>query len=306
MKPQNLTAIIRKYGTDEKCRECLVHLRWPDGVRCPHCGSAKISRVYERSTFDCTDCRYQFSVTAGTMFHDSHLPLTIWFYVTFVMCESRKGVSANQIKRMFGVSYKTAWYLCHRIRAAMVEASKPKLGGIVEIGETYVGGRTRGKRGRGAASEEIVIGIRQRQGGLRFFHAEDVRSGTLEGYIRENIAEDVEILMTDDLGQYRGAARRVGLDHHRHKAIMHSTGMYVNGDVHTNAAESAFSLLKRGVMGTWHRISAKHLQAYCNEMCFRFNNLKNPYLFRDTVRKLIASPNLEYKTLTSQESEPAA
>jgi transposase-like protein len=290
-------SIIRKYGTDEKCRQCLVHLRWPDGIICPKCSSKKISRVYERGTFDCDNCRYQFSATAGTMFHDSHLPLTIWFYVTFVMCESRKGVSANQIKRMFGISYKTAWYLCHRIRAAMVEANKPKLKGIVEVDETYVGGRGHGKRGRGADHKEVVIGIRQRQGELRFFHAEDVRSGTLERYIRENISEDVEILMTDDLGQYRGVARRMGMQG-KHKTIRHKEGWYVMGDVHTNTVESAFSLLKRGVLGTWHRLSAKHLQAYCNEMCFRFNNRKNPYLFRDTILKLIASPNLEYKKLT--------
>jgi transposase-like protein len=297
---ENLMSIIKKYGTDEQCRQCIVHLRWPDGIVCPKCSSKKISRVYERGTFDCDNCRYQFSATAGTMFHDSHLPLTIWFYVTFVMCESRKGVSANQIKRMFGISYKTAWYLCHRIRAAMVEANKPKLKGIVEMDETYVGGRAHGKRGRGAAHKEVVIGIRQRQGELRFFHAEDVRSGTLEKYIRENIAEDVEILMTDDLAQYRGATRRIwgGMRVRKHKSIPHSMGMYVNGDVHTNTVESAFSLLKRGVLGTWHRLSAKHLQAYCNEMCFRFNNRKNPYLFRDTVLKLIASSNIEYKELT--------
>ena len=230
------------------------------------------------------------------MFHDSHLPLTTWFYVTYVMCESRKGVSANQIKRMFGISYKTAWYLCHRIRAAMVEANKPKLTGTVEVDETYVGGRAHGKRGRGAEHKEVVIGIRQRQGELRFFHAEDVRSGTLERYIRENISEDVDILMTDDLGQYRGVARRLGL-RRKHRTIRHKEGWYVQGDVHTNTVESAFSLLKRGVMGTWHRISAKHLQSYCNEMCFRFNNRRNPYLFRDTLLKLIGSKNIEYKEL---------
>jgi transposase-like protein len=296
---ENLISIIKRYGTDERCRECLVHLRWPNGIVCPKCSSKKISRVYERGTFDCDNCRHQFSVTAGTMFHDSHLPLTTWFYVAYVMCESRNGVSANQIKRMFGISYKTAWYLCHRIRAAMVEVNKPKLKGIVEMDETYVGGRGH-VRGRGSEHKEAVIGIRQRGGDLRFFHAEDVRSGTLEKYIRENISEDVDILMTDDLA-HRGAARHLRKQY-KHKTIRHKAGWYVQGDVHTNTIESAFSLLKRGVMSTWHRLSAKHLQAYCNEMCFRFNNRKNPYLFRDTLLKLIGSHNVEYKQLTAEQT----
>jgi len=131
-----------------------------------------------------------------------------------------------------------------------------------------------------------------------------VRSGTLEKlekYIRENIADDVEILMTDDLGQYRGATRRTGT-RAKHKTIMHSIDLYVNGDVHTNTVESALNLLKRGVLGTWHRISAKHLQAYCDEMCFRFNNRKNLYLFRDTVLKLISSQNIEYKELMAKDA----
>jgi transposase-like protein len=233
-----------------------------------------------------------------TIFHDTHLPLVTWFLATLLLCEAKKGMSACQIQRSLGIkTYKTAWYLCHRIRAAMTEVNRPKLTGIVEMDETYVGGRAHGKRGRGAANKEVVIGIRQRQGELRFFHAEDVRSGTLEKYIRENISDDVDILMTDDLHLYKGAARHLRKQN-KHKTIRHSYGIYVQGDVHTNTVESAFSLLKRGVLGTWHRISAKHLQAYCDEMCFRFNNRKNPYLFRDTILKLIASPNLEYKRLT--------
>src|SRR6185312_14474326 len=124
-----------------------------------------------------------------------------------LLCEAKKGISACQVQRSLGIkTYKTAWYLCHRIRAAMVEAKRKPLNGVVEMDETYVGGRAHGKRGRGAANKEIVIGIRQRGGELRFFHADDVRSGTLERYIRENIADDVEMLMTDDMNQYRGAA----------------------------------------------------------------------------------------------------
>ena len=296
----NLVGMMNKFGDEQKCRAYLEGLRWPNGVHCPRCKHEKVYRIVERPQFVCASCEYQFSVTTGTVFHDTHLPLVTWFLAAVLLCEAKKGMSACQVQRSLGIkTYKTAWYLCHRIRAAMVETNKSKLNGVVEMDETYVGGRGRGKRGRGAANKEIVIGIRQRQGELRFFQAEDVRSGTFEKYIHENIADDVEILMTDDLNQYKGAARRA-LGRGKHKTINHSWGIYVNGDIHTNTVESAFSLLKRGVIGTWHRVSAKHLQSYCNEMCFRFNNRKNQFLFRDTILRLIASPNIEYKQLTSQ------
>jgi len=292
----NLVQLTEKFGTDEKCRKALEQLRWPSGPKCPRCKS-DATPIANRFQYDCDSCHYQFSVTAGTIFHDSHLSLWKWFITTALLCEAKKGMSACQVQRTVGMTYKTAWYLCHRIRATMVEANKPKLTGTVEMDETYVGGRGH-VRGRGSEHKEVVIGIRQRQGELRFFHAEDVRSGTLEKYIRENISDDVDVLMTDDLAQYRGAARHLRKQF-KHKTIRHKAGWYVMGDVHTNTVESAFSLLKRGVMGTWHRLSAKHLQAYCNEMCFRFNNRKNPYLFRDTLLKLIESPILEYKKLTA-------
>lgn len=301
----NLSEMMKDFADESKCRAYLEALRWPSGVTCPRCKAEKVYRIAKRDQFVCASCEYQFSVTVDTIFHDTHLPLVTWFVATFLLCEAKKGMSACQIQRSLGIkTYKTAWYLCHRIRAAMVEANRKPLTGVVEMDETYVGGRGHGKRGRGAANKEIVIGIRQRQGELRFFHAEDVRSGTLEKYIRENISDDVEILMTDDMYQYRGAARRAGHGH-RHRRIKHKFGVYVQGDVHTNTIESAFSLLKRGVLGTWHRISAKHLQAYCNEMTFRFNNRKNPYLFRDTVLRLIASTNLEYKELTAKIQDAA-
>ena len=294
MNPENFMSIIKKYGTDEKCRECLVRLRWPKGVICPKCSSEKISRVYERGTFDCDNCRYQFSVTAGTMLHDSHLPLTTWFYVTYVMCESKKGISANQIKRMFGISYKTAWYLCHRIRAAMLEVAPEKLGGTVEIDETYVAGKKRRWRPKGHVS--VVIGIRQRNGDLRMIRAEDAKSATVREIINANIGSHVEVIMTDESAIYPWALNK--MQKNLHKTINHSRE-YAHGDVHTNTVESAFSLLKRGIVGTWHKISAKHLPAYLDEMCFRFNNRKNPYLFRDTILKLIASQNIEYKELVA-------
>jgi transposase-like protein len=211
-------------------------------------------------------------------------------------------MSANQIKRMLGVSYKTAWYLCHRIRAAMKAVMPEPLDGTVEVDETYVGGKPpRGsKRGRGTP-KEVVIGIRQRGGELRFFHADDCKSGTLAKYIKENVSQDVDVIMTDDFSAYPKAIAKAGVLG-EHKAINHSLGIYSVGDLHTNTVESAFSLLKRGIIGTWHKVSAKHLEAYLNEMAFRFNNRKNPYLFRDTLLKMIEADNVEYKQLTADKS----
>src|ERR1700737_1510794 len=302
----NLVELNAAYSTQDKCREQLKRLRWPKGVTCPHCQSKTISQLFTQQRYECAKCEYQFSVTVGTVFHDSHLPLEKWFLATYLITESRKGMSANQLKRMLGVTYKTAWYLCHRIRSAMVESQKPMLDGTVEMDEKYLGGRRHGpgQTGRGA-DKEIVIGIRQRSGDLRLFHVKDTKAATLARYIRENVSGDVDVIVTDDWVGYPKAMMKAGMHGSQHQTINHSGKVYVVGDVHTNTVESAFSLLKRGIMGTWHRISAKHLPAYLDEMCFRFNNRKNDFLFRDTMLKLIDSPNLEYKHLTATVQDAA-
>ena len=296
----NLCALIEQFGSEDKCREYLEALRWPDKVRCPRCQSEKTSQIVKRNQFDCDACRYQFSVTAGTIFNDSHLPLWKWFLCVYLLCESRKGMSANQIKRTLGISYKTAWYLCHRVRAAMKEVNPEPLDGIVEMDETWIGGKYRGPDGRKnrTANKEIVVGIKQRGGELRFFHAEDVKSGTLAKYIKENVSPEAEIIMTDEWNAYPKAVKDSGIHGLAHKTVNHHAGVYVDGDITTNGIESAFSLLKRGIVGSWHKVSAKHLAAYLDEMTFRFNNRKNPYLFRDTLTKLLEAPVLEYKKLT--------
>ena len=304
----SLCDVLEKFGDDTRCRAYLEALRWQDKVSCPNCKSEKISRIVARHQFDCDSCRYQFSVTAGTIFHDSHLPLVKWFATVYLMCGCRKGVSANQIKRMMGISYKTAWYLCHRIRATMKEVNRKPLDGQIEIDETYIGGWHRGHGfGPHTGNKEIVVGIRQRGGDLRFFHAEDVKSGTLAKYVRENISQDVEVMVTDDFSAYDTAFKKAGHDEAKHKRIRHKAEEYVrveNGiDITTNTVESAFSVLKRGFLGTWHKISAKHLSAYLDEMCFRFNNRKNSFLFRDTLLKMLEAENVEYKELISK---PAA
>jgi transposase-like protein len=300
----NLALLSQEFGTDEKCREALEKLRWENGPKCPRCKS-KATPVANRFQYDCDSCHYQFSVTAGTIFHDSHLSLWKWFVTVALLCEAKKGMSACQIQRTVGMSYKTAWYLCHRIRKAMSEVEKPLLDGQVEMDETYVGGKGKGIEHRGRGTQKRpVIGIRQRNGELRMFYAKEITGLSLEKFLRENVGQEVDVFFTDELNLYKGVAHRTGLTD-RHEVVNHGRKEYVRGRAHTNSIESAFSLFKRGLRGSWHKLSAKHLQAYLEEMCFRFNNRKNPYLFRDTILRLIATPNLQYKTLTT-ETESAA
>lgn len=296
----NLIDVNVLFPTAEKCRELLVRLRWPNGPECLRCKGKVVELETEKQLFYCKDCDYQFTVTAGTVFNDSHLPLEKWFIATLLLCEAKKGMSACQIQRTIGVSYKTAWYLCHRIRAAMREVDSPMLDGKVEMDETYVGGKLHvGRTGRGSYNKEIVVGIRKRNGDLRFFHASDIKSGTLAEYIKDNISQDVEAIFTDELSTYVPAIIKANIHGSRHKRIQHSDGVYVKGDIHTNTVESAFSLLKRGIMGTWHKISAKHLAAYLDEMTFRFNRRNSDVLFLDTLRHMVTAPALSFEKLTA-------
>jgi len=295
----NMMKLMQDFDTESECRAYMEELRWPDGISCPRCAGTTISRIRKRDQFDCDSCRYQFSVMSGTIFHDSHLALPQWFAATYLICESRKGISANQIRRMLGISYKTAWYLCHRIRAAMSEVQH-KLSGTVEIDETYIGGKQRGHKGQ-LKNKAAVIGIRERNGCLHFIHANEVNQAALNEIIARNVDKTVDVIMTDDSKLYNFTTTQFSKA--RHESVNHSADEYVryeNGLIcTTNAVESAFSLFKRGIVGAWHRVSTKHLTAYLQEMAWRFNNRKNVYLFRDTMLKLIHSPNVEYKTLVA-------
>ncbi|HEY6767262.1 MAG TPA: IS1595 family transposase [Candidatus Sulfotelmatobacter sp.] len=293
----NLCQLIERFGNDEKCRKALETLRWPDGPKCLRCNSAA-TPVKDRDTFDCDSCHYQFSVTTATIFHDTHLDLWKWFLCTYLLCESRKGMSANQLKRTLGVSYKTAWYLCHRIRKAMAEADH-KLTGTVEVDEMYIGGHT--KNADKSKKHTPVIGIRERGGHLHFIKADaPLNQDKVYEIIARNVDKSVDVIMTDESSLYNFTTTA----HHKakHKSVNHRAEEYVRYEgkmcVTTNAIESAFSLFKRGVVGAWHKVSVKHLPAYLQEMTWRFNNRKNSYLFRDTLMRLLASENLEYKELT--------
>jgi transposase-like protein len=291
----SLPQLIDRFHSEEKCRTYLEGLRWPDGVECPRCGSKRISRIRERGQFDCDSCRYQFSVTAGTIFHDSHLPLNKWLLGAYIICESKKGVSANQMKRMLGVSYKTAWYLCHRIRAAMKDTAPEPLRGIIEVDETFIGGRREGVGKGNRVGKTMVVGAIQRSGPVRLRVIKQNDRRTLHAFIREVTHEDAEAIVTDEWPAYRG----IGDENTGHRTIYHGAQEWVQANVHTNTIEGVWSLFKRSIVGSYHHLSAKHLDAYLDEMAFRFNNRHNQYLFRDTLIKLLGAEALEYKALIS-------
>ena len=298
-----LPELVEQYGSEDQCHALLEELRWPDGVECPRCQSKKISRIAKRRQFDCDGCRYQFSVRVGTIFHDSKLPLWKWFLAVYMMVESKKGISANQLKRMLGVSYKTAWYLCHRIRSAMTDESGELLTGIVEADETYIGGKPRYRYPSRKKSADhrrddktIILGAVERGGRVRFRVAPDVKKETIHDFLGEVISDDAEAIYTDSLRSYRG----IGDDNTKHGYVNHAAGEWVNGKIHTNTAESVWSLFDRSVIGAYHKLSIKHLPAYLDEAAFRWNNRSNPYVFRDTILALVEADALTFAELTAK------
>lgn len=292
----DMVALIERYGSEDKCRAYLAELRWPSGVVCPRCKATKgISRIAKRDQWDCDSCGYQFSVTAGTIFHDSHLPLWKWFLAVYMIGESKKGISSNQLKRMLRVSYKTAWYLSHRIRAAMKDEAPEMLRGIVEADEMYLGRQEPGRQGGRhlGRKQSLVVGAVERGGNVRMRVTLRADAKPLQGFLRDVVADDAEAIYTDDWHGYLGP----GDENTRHETVNHSRKEWVQADVHTNTIEGVWSLFKRGVVGSYHHMSAKHLPAYLDEMAFRYNNRENAYLFRDTLTRLIDAAAMPYAEL---------
>ena len=292
----NLLTLVDDFNTDAKCRELLERLRWPNGVACLRCGSLGVSEIEARNQYDCNDCRYQFSITAGTIMHDSHLPLRKWFMAIYLMCESKKGMSALQLKRTLDIgSYKTAWYLCHRIRKAMGNdpLEGPTLLGIVEVDETLIGGKTKGKGRAYKGNKTWVAGAIQRNGGIRLERIPDTRKATLHSFINRTVKDEAEAIYTDELASYLGIA-----DHNtRHETVNHSIEEWTVGDVHTNSIEGVWSLFKRSIIGAFHKVSVKHLPRYLDELEWRYNNRDNDHIFLFTLRRIVNTERMEYREL---------
>ena len=296
----NLLDVVDKFGTDAECRAVLESLRWPSGVACPRCGSLGVSTLKKRPVYDCNDCRYQFSVTAGTIMHDSHLPLRKWFIAIYLMTESKKGISALQLHRTLGVARRTAWYLSHRIREAMANdpLEGPTLFGVVEVDETLVGGRKRNV-GHGYRGNKFwVAGAIQRDGQVRLERVPNVRRNTLHGFIRRTVRDEAEAIYTDELKSYLGIADADT----RHETVNHSADEWVVGDVHTNSIEGVWSLFKRSLMGSFHKVSMKHIDRYLSELEWRFNNRDNERIFIDALQRIVKTDTLTYADLTADEA----
>jgi transposase-like protein len=296
----NLTDLIERYGSEDRCRAYLEELRWPDGPECPRCAEpTTISKIVARNQYECDSCRYQFSVTAGTLFHDSHLPLWKWFLAIYLICESKKGISANQLKGMLSVSYKTAWYMSHRIREAMGDDDQPLLRGVIEADETYLGGKAHRFKDRQDAARHrmdnkaIVLGAVERGGEVRMRYVRDTKRGTIRQFADEMIADDAEAIYTDYGHSYRHPGEKGTV----HAAVNHKAEEWVNGQIHTQTIESVWSLLDRSIIGAFHKISKKHLALYLNEAQFRFNGRENPFLFRDTLLVMLHGDALPYRVL---------
>ena len=295
----NLLTLIDNYGDDTKCRDLLEHLRWPNGVDCLRCRSLSVSEIDIRAQYDCNDCRYRFSVTAGTIMHDSHLPLRKWFIAIYLMCESEKGISALQLKRTLGVAYKTAWYLAHRIRKAMANdpLDGPTLLGIleVEVDGTLTGSKTRGKGRAYKGNKAWVAGAIQRGGGIRLKRIPNVQRATLRSFIYETIRDKAEAIYTDELAAYLGIADQDT----RHETVTHSIEEWAVGDIHTNTMEGVWSLFKVSIIGAFHKVSEKHLDRYVEELEWRYTNRDNDHIFVDTLRRIVKTNPMTYQRLVA-------
>lgn len=286
-KQQSIFEVVKRFNTEARCIAHLERIRWPHGLECPECHKKRIMKFIakgktgkERFLYECVDCRYQYSVTVGTIFHDSHLPLVKWFLAIYMICSAKKGIAAKQLQRELEIgSYKTAWYMAHRIRLAMQEDPQfcRKYSGIVEIDETYVGGKGKGPRGRALDRKVPVVGIKERTSGkIRLKAIQDASKRTLADFIRKNVEPGAE-MHTDEFSSY------LWLDSSEfaHKTVNHSK-TYVEGDVHVNGVENVWSLVKRGIMGVFHKVSEKYLPLYLDEFSFRFNN-RDAFAMMDRV-----------------------
>ncbi len=285
------------FPNEEACWAYLVARRWPDGVKCPRCGAEKPHKLADRPWhWQCYECApqssYRFSHIAGTIFENTNKPLRDWYRVVHMMLTSKKGISALQIKRVMGFgSYETAWLMCHKIRTALVEDIE-KLGGIVEVDETYVGGKDANRhedkrkhtKGRGAGDKTIVVGAVKRKGNVVARVVANVKISTLESFIKETVSTQVSLLCTDNFTGYH----RLGWKHRfPHETINHSDGHHVRhgvvGAIHTNTIEGFWSLIKRGIVGSFHKVSRKYLHLYVAEFQFRYNNRHNEDIFGTAI-----------------------
>jgi transposase-like protein len=317
----------KDFPSEEACHDYLEAARWPDGVRCLQCGSDAISKYTvhgktrtkvdrdtgaqttvtgpDRFMYQCMEqsCKYQFSTTTGTLFSDTHLPLRVWMQAVALLCNAKKGISAKQMERTLGISYKTAWYLNHRIRKSMDENSG-LLTGVVEADETYVGGKAKNMHkkqreekigGRGVHGKDTVFGMVERGGRVKTFHVPALNRFHVIDKLKEGISVETSLVCTDESQLYKRMPENIT----NHAIVNHSAKEYVRGEVHTGTIDGYWGLLKRSIIGSFHRVSIKHLHRYLSESEFKWNNRQNHEVFLTVILGLVANGALRYKALTA-------
>jgi transposase-like protein len=301
--PNELTLdeINQRFASDETAREYIESLLWPHGAVCPHCKNADAKSIWKiqanpakkirAGLHRCAKCDKEFTVTVGTIFEDSHIPLRKWLIAWYMICSSKKGISSLQLQRNLGLgSYRTALFMTHRIRHAIQDPMfNDKLTGTIEADETYVGGKTRGKGRHFMGNKVPVVSLVERGGRVRSQVMKRVTGKNLKAVLKANV-EPSATIMTDDFYAYRGAAK----DFAKHEAVKHSAKEYVRGEAHTNGVEGFFSLLKRGVVGTFHHVSEQHLPLYLSE----FDHRHNTRFLTDGERTVIGLKKSVGKRLT--------
>src|SRR5437773_9893443 len=301
-----------RFQNADSAREYLEALRWPNGPLCPHCGAigehyALTGKSHRKGLWKCKDCREQFSVTVGTVFERSKIGLHVWLQAVYLLCASKKGMSSHQLHRVLGVTYKTAWFMTHRIREAMTLGNLGPIGGkgsIVEADETYFGteeGKSRkGKHGKSKRGGDVlnamnkIVTLVERGGQARSFHVADVTGPNLKSVLYAQIHKETHV-MTDASPRYNTVKREqnfAGYDQ-----VNHQQGEYVRGIAHTNTVEGYFSILKRGLIGTYHHVASAHLHRYTNEFDFRYNH-RTALGYSDNERANIVLREIAGKRLT--------
>ena len=285
-----------QFPHEDACKTYLQANRWPEGVRCPRCDNDNVNALSTMPfKWECSACAvgnsYRFSVLVGTIFENTNKPLREWFRVLHMMLTSKKGISSLQIYRVMGFgSYNTARLMCNKIRAALGNTEFQQLVGYVEVDETFVGGKAHNKHrgpggkgdggGRGGHGKAIVIGAVKRKGNVVARVIANTRMETLEAFVREAVSHKVSLISTDEFGGYARLCRQ-----YPHGVVNHSHGQSVHGAVHTNTIEGFWSIVKRGIISTFHKVSAKYLPLYVNEFEFRYNNRKNADIFGAAIRQ---------------------
>lgn len=301
----NLLKITQTFQTENEALDYLIKARWPNGMRCLACGHEKVYRIATVGKtgkpcrlFECAACGLHFSATTGTLFHDSHLSLRQWFMAMALMVEAKKGISANQVARHIGVSYKTAWYLCHRIRKAMEEQTTPlgSTGQVVEIDEALIGGETRGKGWKAGKENKIsILGLAERGGRVYLKTIPNAKRTTLQPIIKSKLSEYSGKVVTDGLATYNYIIPK-----EKHEETNHKQEIQFEGEVSTKTIEGAFSLFKRGVVGQYHKLGRDHMDAYLGEFCWRYNRRRQQAgMFQQLLKGTTAKKPMTYKELVN-------